>query len=53
MEYYGIFDYKESDTFRPTLQHRVHKDRAYAKTLETKSDSCCVIMRGGRWKILI
>ncbi len=44
-EYYGVFDYKESDTFRPTLAQRIHKDYPYAKTLCTRSDSCCVMLK--------
>lgn len=46
-EYYGVFDYKESDTFRPTMEKRIHKDYPFGKTICTRSDSCCVIMRGG------
>ena len=45
--YYGVYDYKESDTFRPTEKHRIHKDYPYGKTLCTRSDSFCVIIRGG------
>ena len=46
-EYYGIYDYKESDTFRPTLEKRIHKNAVASKTLATRSDSCCVIIGGG------
>ena len=43
--YYGVFDLKESDTFRPTLETRIHKDYHFSKTLTTKDTSCCVIER--------
>ena len=46
-EYVGVYDYKESDTFRPTLEKRIHIEHPYSKTICTRSDSCCVIMRGG------
>lgn len=46
-DYYGIFDYKESDTFRPTLQDRIHKDYPYSKTICTTDKSCCVMSGGG------
>ena len=42
-EYYGVYDNKESDTFRPTKESRIHKDYPISKTLTTKDDSCCVI----------
>lgn len=45
--YYGVYDYKESDTFRPTEEKRIHKDYPYGKTLCTRSDSFCVILNGG------
>lgn len=45
--YYGVYDYKESDTFRPTEEDRIHKDYPYGKTLCTRSDSFCVILSGG------
>jgi site-specific DNA-cytosine methylase len=45
-KYYGVFDYKESDTFRQTIEERIHKDYPYAKTLCTRSDSCCVMIGG-------
>ena len=44
-EYLGVFDYKESDTFRPTLERRVHMGSEVSKTITTRSDSCCVIIR--------
>ena len=44
-EYYGVFDQKESDTFRPTIEKRIHKDYPVSKTLATREDSCCVIER--------
>ncbi len=51
-KYWGVFDYKESDTFRPTLEKRIHKDYPYAKTICTRDDSCCIIIGGGIvWKI--
>lgn len=46
-EYWGVYDYKESDTFRPDIKDRIHKDYPYGKTITCRSDSCCVIMRGG------
>lgn len=46
-EYWGVYDYKESDTFRPTKEDRIHKNYPYSKTITCRSDSCCVIMRGG------
>lgn len=46
-EYYGVYDNKESDTFRPTLEKRIHKNAIVSKTLATRSDSCCVIIGGG------
>ena len=42
-ECYGVYDNKESDTFRPTEESRIHKDYPISKTLTTKDDSCCVI----------
>lgn len=47
-EYYGVFDYKESNTFRPTLKHRIHKDYPYSKTICTRDDSVTIMLRGGR-----
>lgn len=44
-EYYGVYDQKESDTFRPTIEKRIHKDYPVSKTLATREDSCCVIER--------
>ena len=46
--YYGVYDLKESDTFRPTLESRVHKNYPYSKTICTKDTSCCVISGGGK-----
>ena len=46
-EYYGVYDHKESDTFRPTLEKRIHKDYPVSKTLTTREDSCAVITGGG------
>ena len=46
-KYWGVYDYKESDTFRPTQEERIHKDYSFGKTITCRSDSCCVIMRGG------
>lgn len=45
--YYGIYDLCQSDTFRPTLESRIHKDYPYSKTLCCRDDSCCVITWGG------
>ena len=42
-EYYGVYDLKESDTFRPTLDKHIHKNYPYSKTLTTREDSCCVM----------
>ena len=47
MIYYGVYDYKESDTFRPTIDRRIHQDYPVSKTLTTRDDSCCVILNGG------
>ena len=47
IDYYGVFDYKESDTFRPTIEDRIHKDYPYSKTICTKDTSCCVMSGGG------
>lgn len=44
-EYVGVFDYKESDTFRPTIESRIHEDYPVSKTLTCREDSCCVIER--------
>ena len=46
-KYYGVYDHKESNTFRPTLEKRIHKDYPYSKTIMCRDDSCCVITRGG------
>lgn len=35
---------KESNTFRPTVESRIHIDSEVSKTLTTRNDSCCVIM---------
>ena len=51
-EYYGVFDYKESKTFRPTTEERIHKDYPYSKTLMCRDDSTTVILSrggGGTW----
>lgn len=44
-EYVGVFDIKESDTFRPTLESRIHLDSPVSKTLTCREDSCGVIER--------
>lgn len=44
-EYVGIYDHKESDTFRPTLKSRIHRNSPVSKTLTCREDSCCVIER--------
>ena len=46
-DYYGVYDYKESNTFRPTIERRVHAQYPVSKTLTTRDDSCCVILSGG------
>lgn len=46
-KYLGVYDYKESDTFRPTPEERIHFDYPYSKTLCTRNDSTCVISGGG------
>lgn len=43
-DYIGVYDNKESDTFRPTMESRVHLGYPVSKTLTTKDDSCCVIV---------
>lgn len=51
-EYLGVFDIKESDTFRPTLKSRMHLDSPVSKTLTCREDSCSVIERErGRLRI--
>ena len=45
--YLGVFDLKESNTFRPTIESRIHIDYPYSKTICTGNDSCCVICGGG------
>ena len=54
-EYYGVFDYGFTDTFRPTLESRVHKDYPYSKTLCTRDDSTTVMLSGGGslWTICV
>ena len=47
MKYYGVYDYKESDTFRPTVEKRIHLQYPVSKTITTRDDSCCVILNGG------
>ena len=44
-EYIGIYDHKESNTFRPTIESRVHLNAQTSKTLTCREDSCCVIER--------
>lgn len=44
-EYIGVYDHKESNTFRPTLESRIHKDYPVSKTLTCREDSCCVLER--------
>ena len=39
----GVYDWKESDTFRPTEESRVHIGSKVSKTITTRTDSCCVI----------
>ena len=42
--YLGVYDYKESDTFRPTLDKRVHFGSQISKTIATRTDSCTIIL---------
>lgn len=44
-EYVGVYDYKESDTFRPTIEKRIHKNYPVSKTLTTRKDSCAVMLK--------
>lgn len=44
-DYIGIYDYKESDTLRPTMAKRIHKGSKTSKCICTRADSCCVIER--------
>lgn len=44
-DYVGIYDYKESDTLRPTMEKRIHKGSKSSKCICTRADSCCVIER--------
>lgn len=44
-EYIGIYDHKESNTFRPTLKSRIHKKSPVSKTMTCREDSCCVITK--------
>ena len=44
-DYIGVYDYKESDTLRPTMAHRIHKGSKTSKCICTREDSCCVIER--------
>lgn len=44
-EYIGVYDYKETDTFRPTMEKRIHLDYPLSKTIAARDDSCCVIER--------
>ena len=46
-DYWGVYDYKESDTFRPTQESRIHKDYPYSKTITCRAESCCIIIGGG------
>ena len=52
-EYMGVFDYKESDTFRPTVESRIHKDSPVSKTLTCREDSCCVLERERENRVVI
>ena len=40
----GVFDLKESDTFRPTIEDRIHLDYPYSKTLCTRDDSTTIML---------
>lgn len=46
-DYYGVYDLKESDTFRPTQEQRIHRNYPYSKTLCTRDSSCCVMFKSG------
>lgn len=52
-EYVGVFDSKESNTFRPTIEKRVHKNYPISKTLTCRDDSCAVMLQtnGGGYLI--
>lgn len=50
-KYWGVYDFKESDTFRPTLEDRIHKDYPYGKTITCRSDSCCIIESSGGGRV--
>ena len=52
-EYMGVYDHKESNTFRPTVESRIHKDSPVAKTMTCREDSCCVITRERERRILV
>lgn len=47
MKYCGVYDFKESKIFRPTIEKRIHIDYPVSKTITTRDDSCCVILNGG------
>ena len=44
-KYLGIYDLKESDTFRPTQAHRIHLGSLVSTAMTCRCDSCCVIER--------
>ena len=52
-EYLGVYDHKESDTFRPTIERRIHTDYAVSKTLTTRDDSCAVMLKSNGGGYLI
>ena len=52
-EYFGVYDHKESNTFRPTVEKRVHQNYPISKTLTCRDDSCAVMLKtnGGGYLI--
>lgn len=45
--YIGIYDCENaySSTFRPTIESRIHLNVETSKTLTTRNDSCCIIVK--------
>lgn len=52
-EYIGVYDFKESKTFRPTIEKRIHKNYPTSKTITCRDDSCTVILKGDTSKLRI
>lgn len=42
MEYIGVFDHKESDTFRPTVEKRMHVGSSYQKTITARDGGVAI-----------